>query len=52
MKITSFNLDFDGRRARLGVIEDLTERMQAEERAQQSERRYRELLAAQARGGG
>jgi PAS domain S-box-containing protein len=52
VKITSFNLDFDGRSARLGVIEDLTERMQAEERAQQSERRYRELLAAQGRGGG
>ena len=44
VKVTSFNLDFDGRKARLGVIEDLTERMQAEERAQQSERRYRELL--------
>ena len=47
VKITSFNLDFGGRRARLGVIEDLTERMQAEERARQSERRYRELLASQ-----
>jgi len=44
VKITSFNLDFDGRKARLGVIEDLTERLQAEERAQQSEQRYRELL--------
>jgi PAS domain S-box-containing protein len=44
VRVTSFNLDFDGRRARLGVIEDLSERMQAEERAQQSERRYRELL--------
>lgn len=44
VKITSFNLEFGGRRARLGVIEDLTERLQAEERAQESERRYRELL--------
>ncbi len=44
VRVTSFNLDFDGRRARLGVIEDLTERVMAEERAQQSERRYRELL--------
>jgi PAS domain S-box-containing protein len=44
VKITSFNLDFGGRRARIGVIEDLTERLQAEERAQESERRYRELL--------
>ena len=51
VKITSFNLDFGGRRARLGVIEDLTDRLQAEERAQQSERRYRELLASQGSGG-
>ena len=44
VKVTSFNLDFEGRRARLGVIEDLTERLRAEERAKQSEQRYRELL--------
>jgi PAS domain S-box-containing protein len=44
VKVTSFNLDFAGRRARLGVIEDLTERLMAEERAKQSEQRYRELL--------
>jgi PAS domain S-box-containing protein len=44
VKVTSFNLDFDGKKARLGVIEDLTERMLAEERAQQSERRLNELL--------
>jgi PAS domain S-box-containing protein len=44
VKVTSFNLDFDGKKARLGVIEDLTERMLAEERAQQSERRLKELL--------
>src|SRR3954462_6721109 len=50
VKITSFNLDFGGRRARLGVIEDLTERLQAEERAQESERRYRELLEQRERG--
>ena len=50
VRVTSFNLEFAGRRARLGVIEDLTERMQAEERARQSEQRYRELL--QERGGG
>jgi len=50
VKITSFNLDFGGRRARLGVIEDLTERLQAEERAQESERRYRELLESRERG--
>ena len=49
VKVTSFNLEFAGRRARLGVIEDLTERLMAEERAKQSERRYRALL--QERGG-
>jgi PAS domain S-box-containing protein len=49
VKVTSFNLEFAGRRARLGVIEDLTERLMAEERAKQSEQRYRELL--QSRGG-
>jgi PAS domain S-box-containing protein len=49
VKVTSFNLEFAGRRARLGVIEDLSERLMAEERAQQSEQRYRALL--QERGG-
>jgi PAS domain S-box-containing protein len=50
VKVTSFNLEFAGRRARLGVIEDLSERLMAEERAKQSEQRYRELL--QQRGAG
>jgi PAS domain S-box-containing protein len=50
VRVTSFNLEFAGRRARLGVIEDLTERMLAEERAKQSEQRYRALLERQ--GGG
>lgn len=49
VKVTSFNLDFAGRRARMGVIEDLTERLMAEERAKQSEQRYRELLQQQGR---
>jgi len=44
VKVTSFNLEFAGRRARLGVIEDLSERLMAEERAKQSEQRYRALL--------
>jgi len=44
VKVTSFDLDFAGRRARLGVIEDLTERLMAEERAKHSEQRYRALL--------
>ena len=50
VKVTSFNLEFASRRARLGVIEDLSERLQVEERAKQSEQRYRELL--QQRGDG
>jgi PAS domain S-box-containing protein len=50
VKVTSFNLEFAGRRARLGVIEDLTERLMAEERVKQSEQRYKALL--QQRGGG
>jgi PAS domain S-box-containing protein len=49
VRVTSFNLEFAGRRARLGVIEDLTERLMAEERAKQSEQRYRALL--ETRGG-
>ena len=48
VKVTSFNLKFQGRRARLGVIEDLSERMLAEERATHSERLYRELLEKRA----
>lgn len=51
VKVTSFNLEFAGRRARLGVIEDLTERLMAEERAKQSEQRYRALLEERGRGG-
>jgi PAS domain S-box-containing protein len=51
VKITSFNLEFAGRRARFGVIEDLTERLQAEERARLSEQRYEELLS-KGRGSG
>ena len=50
VRVTSFNLEFAGRRARLGVIEDLSERLLAEERAKQSEQRYRALLKE--RGGG
>lgn len=48
VRVTSFNLEFAGRRARLGVIEDLTERLMAEERAKQSEQRYRALLEQRA----
>jgi PAS domain S-box-containing protein len=50
VKVTSFNLEFAGRRARLGVIEDLTERLMAEERVKQSEQRYKALLQQRAGG--
>jgi PAS domain S-box-containing protein len=50
VRVTSFNLEFAGRRARLGVIEDLTERMMAEERAKQSEQRYKALLTQRGAG--
>jgi PAS domain S-box-containing protein len=39
VKVVSFNLEFDGRRSRLGVIYDLTDQLNAEER-------YRSLLEA------
>ena len=44
VKVISFNLDFDGRAARLGVIHDMTEQLNAEERARQTEERYLALL--------
>jgi PAS domain S-box-containing protein len=44
VKVISFNLDFAGRRARLGVIYDLSEQLNAERRAQEMEERYQALL--------
>jgi len=44
VEITSFNLEFDGRPARLGVVTDITERLKAEERAREIEERYQALL--------
>jgi len=44
VKVISFNLEFDGRRARLGVIYDLSEQLNAERRAQEMEERYQALL--------
>jgi len=44
VEITSFNLEFDGRPARLGVVTDITERLKAEERAHDIEQRYQALL--------
>jgi PAS domain S-box-containing protein len=44
VEIASFNLEFDGRSARLGVVTDITERLKAQERAQEIEQRYQALL--------
>ena len=44
VEIVSFNLEFDGRPARLGVINDVTERLKGEERLREIEERYRALL--------
>jgi len=52
VKVVSFNLEFDGRSARLGVIEDLTDRLKAEERALESEKRYQALLTDRERNAG
>jgi PAS domain S-box-containing protein len=51
VEIVSFNLEFDGKLARLGVINDITERIKVEERAQEIEKRYQDLLAER-RGSG
>jgi PAS domain S-box-containing protein len=49
VEIVSFNLEFDGKMARLGVINDITERVKMEERAQEIERKYEALLAERRR---
>jgi PAS domain S-box-containing protein len=52
VRVTSYNLDFDGRLARLGVIQDMTEQLNAEERARETEERYRALLEERQRSPG
>jgi PAS domain S-box-containing protein len=47
VEIVSFNLTFDGRPARLGVINDVTGRLKAEQQARELEERYRVLLESQ-----
>ncbi|HEY6240655.1 MAG TPA: PAS domain S-box protein [Burkholderiales bacterium] len=44
VEIVSFNLKFDGRPARLGVVTDITERVKAEERVRESDNRSRPYL--------
>jgi len=50
VEIVSFNLEFDGKPARLGVITDVTKRMKSEAQAHELEQRYKELLAAREKG--
>ena len=50
VEIVSFNLEFDGKPARLAVINDITQRLKMEEQARELERRYRELLASRENG--
>lgn len=49
--IVSFNLEFDGRPARLGVINDITDRVKAEQRALEIEERYEALATERNRAG-
>jgi PAS domain S-box-containing protein len=44
VEIVSFNLAFDGRPARLAVINDVTERLKAEQQSRELEARYRALV--------
>ena len=46
VEIVSFNLEFDGKPARLAVINDVTQRLKMEEQARELEQRYREALAS------
>lgn len=51
VEIVSFNLEFDGKPARLGVINDVTERLKSEAQARELELLYQELLASRNAGG-
>jgi PAS domain S-box-containing protein len=44
VEIVAFNLEFDGRPARLAVVNDVTQRLKSEAQARELEQRYRELL--------
>jgi len=46
VEVVAFNLEFDGKPARLGVINDVTQRLKMEEQARELERRYQALLAS------
>jgi len=51
VEIVSFNLEFDGKPARLGVINDVTKRMKSEAQARELEHRYQDLLASRGEEG-
>jgi len=46
VEIVAFNLEFDGKPARLGVINDVTKRLKMEAQARELEQRYQDLLAS------
>jgi PAS domain S-box-containing protein len=46
VEIVSFNLEFDGKPARLAVVNDVTQRLKSEAQARELEERYRALLAS------
>ncbi len=50
VEIVAFNLEFDGKPARLGVISDVTKRLKSEVQARELEQRYKELLASKDAG--
>lgn len=49
VEIASFNIEFDSRAARLGVVTDITERLKAEERVRDIERRYKSFVRGRKR---
>ncbi|HKW36968.1 MAG TPA: PAS domain S-box protein [Burkholderiales bacterium] len=46
VEIVSFNLEFDGKPARLAVVTDVTKRLKSEAQAREIEERYQALLAS------
>jgi PAS domain-containing protein len=46
VEIVSFNLEFDGKPARLAVVNDVTKRLKSEVQAREIEERYQALLAS------
>jgi PAS domain S-box-containing protein len=51
VEVVSFNLEFDGHPARLAVVDDITERLKAEERVREIEQQYQALLESRGDAG-